>query len=76
MEDGKPVLRRVSRDAADQSRGRRDTVSGHRRADAGVDQARLLPVQRQHFTRDYLAHEVTVEEGTRLAGVFGAGGCA
>lgn len=32
-----------------------------------------FPFSGQSFTRDYLAHEVTVAEGTRLAGVFGAG---
>jgi putative glutamine amidotransferase len=32
-----------------------------------------FPFSGQNFTRDYLAHEVTVSEGTRLAGVFGAG---
>jgi len=32
-----------------------------------------FPFSGQHFTRDYLAHEVTVVERTRLAGVFGAG---
>jgi putative glutamine amidotransferase len=32
-----------------------------------------FPFAGQHFTRDYLAHEVSVVPGTRLAGVFGAG---
>jgi putative glutamine amidotransferase len=32
-----------------------------------------FPFSGQHFTRDYLAHEVSVVAGTRLAGVFGAG---
>ena len=32
-----------------------------------------FPFSGQHFTRDYLAHEVSVVPGTRLAGVFGAG---
>src|SRR3954466_7075904 len=32
-----------------------------------------FPFSGQNFTRDYLAHEVDVVEGTRLAGVFGAG---
>jgi putative glutamine amidotransferase len=32
-----------------------------------------FPFSGQNFTRDFLAHEVTVAEGTRLAGVFGAG---
>ncbi len=32
-----------------------------------------FPFSGEHFTRDFLAHEVTVAEGTRLAGVFGAG---
>ena len=32
-----------------------------------------FPFSGQSFTRDYLAHEVNVASGTRLAGVFGAG---
>ena len=32
-----------------------------------------FPFSGQSFTRDYLAHEVSVVQGTRLAGVFGAG---
>jgi putative glutamine amidotransferase len=32
-----------------------------------------FPFAGQSFTRDYLAHEVNVVPGTRLAGVFGAG---
>jgi putative glutamine amidotransferase len=32
-----------------------------------------FPFAGQGFTRDYLAHEVTVAEGTRLARTFGAG---
>jgi len=32
-----------------------------------------FPFAGQNFTRDYLAHEVSVVPGTRLAGVFGAG---
>ena len=43
MEDGKPRPRRVPRRAADQRRRRRHAVSGSGRADARVDQARLLP---------------------------------
>ena len=32
-----------------------------------------FPFSGQHFTRDYLAHEVTVNGGTRLAKIFGDG---
>jgi len=32
-----------------------------------------FPFSGQSYTRDYLAHEVSVVPGTRLAGVFGAG---
>jgi putative glutamine amidotransferase len=32
-----------------------------------------FPFSGQSFTRDYLAHEVEIAPGTRLAGVFGAG---
>jgi putative glutamine amidotransferase len=32
-----------------------------------------FPFSGQSFTRDFLAHEVTVARGTRLAGVFGEG---
>jgi len=32
-----------------------------------------FPFSGQHFTRDFLAHEVSVVAGTRLAGVFGVG---
>jgi putative glutamine amidotransferase len=32
-----------------------------------------FPFSGQNFTRDYLAHEVTVSAGTRLAKIFGAG---
>jgi putative glutamine amidotransferase len=32
-----------------------------------------FPFSGQNFTRDYLAHEVSVAEGTRLANIFGAG---
>ena len=36
-----------------------------------------FPFGGEHFTRDYLAHEVdVVADGTRLAGVFGRGVCA
>ena len=73
MEDGKPVLGvcrgmqlinlaaggTLFQDLAEQ-------MSGSIKHD-------YFPFSGQHFTRDYLAHEVDVAPGTRLAEIFGAG---
>ena len=37
----------------------------------GAHQARLLP-ERAGYARDYLAHEVALDEGSRLRELFGA----
>ena len=68
---------RVSRHAADQSRRRRNAVSGHRRADAGIDQARLLPVQRAAVSRATISRTRSRSRKERVSPACSArGSCA